>query len=81
MIDPGVTLVAFLAGALTGVSISWGYHRLTAETPQRPAQARVRCLPCERVFPTREDAREHAREVHNAPGDARAVDRVLEAVE
>lgn len=77
--------LVFAAGLGTGLSMALAYRFLMARRRSVPPPAAVvttpvKCKKCEAVFPSREEAREHAKDVHNAFSGPMA-DAILEEVD
>lgn len=78
VVATSVLLSALVAWAVATVTTRRACRRRAAdETNSRP---RILCTACGRTYQGRADARDHARDAHDAPGGAAAVDEILEVV-
>lgn len=79
VVATSVLLSGLVAWAVATVTTRRACRRRGAdETDSRP---RILCTACGVTYRTRADARDHARDAHDAPGDTAAVDEILEVVE
>lgn len=79
-------IAAVAASVVVSAAVAWVVtHAVLAARTRDTADDRrhptVCCTACGATFGTRQEARDHARDAHNAPGDPAAVDEVLELVE
>lgn len=71
MLDAVSLVVGYAGGVLTVLVASWGVGRGVNETDhaaaQRASERSVWTCTCGQRFGARQDAKDHARETHNAP--------------